>query len=354
VNLGVAQNGLWKMQPILALGDDLFVKTTGAGDGVTLTTAQGVLHRFRRFGPRAILPEHQSRLAAAWIRRNLGVELERHRLKGRSEDVLAYFVDFLWPASQDRDWGIADPASAARELQGFAELDAEVDRLCRGVPPPSWSWPSPSLWVLGRIWMLREVVRRAEAVDRVEWGKAYFELSDEHFAPANLERRWLEEARSYLDRATLQLRDRPGTRADSEAVRTARSELERAGCLVRGDLLLLPGNPPRLGYILPPHWNCVLGRMSRNELAMTAPLTLPPLLVSPGVYARGSDGRWAPYPLPHGLCLGGGLPAERPDSAGLALLTLLRWSAVRVVANGGMFHASDAAFDRDEDDTFDG
>jgi hypothetical protein len=106
-----------------------------------------------------------------------------------------------------------------------------------------------------------------------------------------------------------------------------------------GDLLFLPGNPPRVGHLLPSHYNHVLGRQSHRDLAMTAPLVLPPQVVSPRVYKRTSE-RWEPMHLPHGLCLGGDPPRDRPNSPGLTLAAYLRWAAVRIATNG-RFNAND-------------
>jgi hypothetical protein len=58
------------------------------------------------------------------------------------------------------------------------------------------------------------------------------------------------------------------------------------------------------------------------------------------IYLRDAAGRWRPFRLPHGLCLGGGMPTSWPSDPGLALVAYLRAVANRV-ASAGRFHEAD-------------
>ncbi len=152
---------------------------------------------------------------------------------------------------------------------------------------------------------------------------------------------WRVEIRAWLARTVAKLTECNTALAESSTLAQARVQIDREGFFQQGDVLFLPGAPPRVGHVLPPHFNRAIGRDSKRDLAMVAPFNLPPRIVGPQVYSKTCEGRWAPLQLPHGLCLGGNPPPDvRPESPGLALLAYLRWAAARIAANGA-FHASD-------------
>jgi hypothetical protein len=155
-----------------------------------------------------------------------------------------------------------------------------------------------------------------------------------------IENGWTAEVRAWLARSLAGLTERNPAGAGSNTLAQARAQIDREGFFQQGDVLFLPGSPPHVGHLLPPHFNRTICRDSCRDLAMVAPFNLPPRIVAPQVFTRTSDRRWIPLGLPHGLCLGGGQPDFRPTNPGLALLAYLRWAAARVAANG-MFHASD-------------
>jgi hypothetical protein len=162
----------------------------------------------------------------------------------------------------------------------------------------------------------------------------------ETISVGQVDRRWREAVSGFVTQAADRLIDAGVDLAPGAAVAAARQEIARTNCLQRGDLIFLAGSPSRVGHVLPPHYNRVLGRQSHRDLAMMVALTRPPRIESPEVFVCDGQGRWRPFHLPHGLCLGGSPPDIRPETPGLALLAFLRWSACRIASNGA-FHAND-------------
>src|SRR4051812_17586218 len=92
-----------RLEPVVFLGDDCYIKTRRAGDGLLYVTTQGVEHPLRRFCPRRTLQEHLIRRNADAARHHLQNELVRLRAANHEQE-LRYFVAYLRPAFSGRDW----------------------------------------------------------------------------------------------------------------------------------------------------------------------------------------------------------------------------------------------------------
>jgi hypothetical protein len=326
-----------RLQPIVCLGDDLYVKTGQRPAEATLVSALGVRHPLRRLGSARDLAQSRRRSDAPVIGRMLTEALCRHAAAD-VVDGLRYFVEVLVPAFGERDWR-EDYLVPAAAPPARHPSDLLVDVAARGEEAPLARLPSPSLLVLGRVWLLRPA-HPGPGRMQVHRGEEALEPSGEYHLGGTLERQWHKDVDRFLRETAEQMAAWCVLTEDGATLRDAREAVARAGCFVRGDLLFLAGSPPRLGYLLPPHYNRSLGRQSGRDLALTAPLTLPPKVSYPTVFQRTAAGRWERCPLPHGLCLGSGPPGDLPESPGVALAAFLRWAALRVAANG-IFHSSD-------------
>jgi hypothetical protein len=334
------------LQPLFFLGSDVFALTRGRSDSAAFVTAQGVVHPLRRLCPGRTVVEHGSRLNLAEARRILRAELARHAAIGCS-DGLRFFVEQLLPTFCKRDWSEDARLDVPAEQQPPAtELAEQLDAFARAMPTPET--PSPSYWVFGRVWLLRPAAAVAGR-EHVLWEGSTLGISGDYSLARTLESQWFARVQAFASESARRLADRMPGLKDSAALVAARDELDRNGSFQRGDLLFLAGDPPRIGHVLPPHYNRVLGRESRRDLAMTAALTFPPTIGVPAVYHSTAPGRWRLFTLPHGLCLGGGPPGDRPEMPGVALMAYLRWAALRIAANG-VFHANDDA----QTDVYDG
>lgn len=328
-----------RLEPVVFLADGVYVKSDRFDDGATFVTAQGRAHALRRLCSRRALDEQV-------IRRNIGAvgRLIRSRLaRTRTEncrDDLRYFVDGLLPAFQGRDWSEHFDIDATREAAKppcAGGLAGAVDAVSPALPAPVL--PTPSLLLLGRVWRLATVQGAARG-DHVCYGGKKLVPSHNPVSVGRINRLWREAADAFAAQAVARLAEAAGDAGPCPAVAAAREEIVRTGCLERGDLLFLPGPPPRVGHVVPPHYNRVLGRHSERNLAMTVALTRPPRLATPEVFVRNDQGQWCRFYLPNGLCLGNGPPGLRPEDPGLALLAYLRWAALRIAGNGA-FHSND-------------
>jgi hypothetical protein len=327
------------LEPIVVITDELYVKSDRSSDDVDFVTALGVRHHLRRFCSCRTIEEQLVRRNAAVVRHLIYSGLARGQGDNRLDD-LRYFVEALLPAFQSRDWTEEFALDALPELVKPRLLDAtpgQIDELSRSVPPPVL--PSPSYLLLGRFRMLRPDPAAAGG-DHVRHGDLILGPTGETIPIGEVSRQWRQTVRTFVAQAADRLIDASDTPAPGPRLVAAREEIARTGCLQRGDVIFLPGTTARVGHIVPPHYNRVLGRHSRRDLAMVAPLTRPPRMETPEVYTRDGQGRWSPLRLPHGLCLGGHLPDVRPETPGLALLSFLRWSACRIATNGA-FHVND-------------
>jgi hypothetical protein len=328
-----------RQQPLVFLGPDVFTRTRGPEGPAALVSALGVVHPLRPLGPARTLAEQHRRLNRPEARRLIQVELTRLDAS-RFTDALAYFVDYLAPAFAERDWGEGPrPEASLTGERPAGDWSLEIDRCGDAVPLPEP--PTPSLWMCGRAWLLREKPLEEGRLG-VRWGTTTLGLTGEYRPVATLAAEWQAAAQRYFTQAAAGIREKVSRSEAPPVLAPALEELTRTGCVRRGDLLFLPGTPPRLGHVIPAHYNRVLGVDSRGDLAMTAPLLLPPELYALCVYRRSSTGGWNAFMPPHGLCLGSGPPEAGPESPGLRLAAYLRWAAQRIASNG-IFHSSDDA-----------
>jgi hypothetical protein len=331
---------LKRLEPVVFLEDGVYVKTRGEGDeSSSFVTAHGVVHALRRLIGRHLLYEHLVRRNAGSIRSYLQTEFARAR-SGRGEDELRYLVEQLLPSFAERDWSTRFSLEAgAGVVPEFSpsERSAIFDTLWRTIP--AVFVPTPSVLILGRFRLLC-IVSRTRYGYHVRHGGAVLEPTGSE-VPVNLvEDGWRAEIRAWLARTVAKLTECNDAGAESATLARARVQIDQQGFFQQGDVLFLPGEPPRVGHVVPRHFNRAIGRDSKRDLAMVAPFNLPSHITHPQVYKKTPEGRWVPLRLPHGLCLGGSPPDIRPESPGLALLAYLRWAAARIAANGA-FHASD-------------
>jgi hypothetical protein len=318
-----------RLQPLIFAGDELFART-GAGDGpAVLVTARGVRHTLRPIASRRVLLEHHLRL-----NRPIVANLLRRDLAGGPKiDLLRYFAD-LAVAFLERDWREDYPPEGGR--QPSLEPDRNNQAVAADAPFPAL--PAPSLWLLGRAWKLGPGRGREGRLHVLHRGDV-LELTGESATVGSVRSAWEAEVRAFVRSEVGRVLSRESLTGPPELIRM-RAAVTQAGACQVGDLLFLDGTSPRLGHVIPPHHNRVLGRWVGGDLAVTAVLTLPPQITAPAVYQWHGANRWMPYYPPHGLCLGGGPPPVRPESPGLALAAYLRWAAWRIASNGA-FHSSD-------------
>jgi hypothetical protein len=327
-------------QPLVFLGGEVFAKTRQPPGAATLVSALGVEHPLRSLGPAREMSGRHLRLNREEVHRLFLSEIAaRQRLHGDTE-TLRYFVEYLAPAVSARDWA-ENPGAGPPAPQGPQPEDwsAGIGDVLDRTPVPEV--PSPSLWMLGRAWLLGPQPPRPGHLC-VRRGDAVFGVTGEYHLVRTLEQQWRAAAHKHLAESARGLA--AAGPSEGEALRAARAELARSGCVERADLLYVPGPPPLLGHRLPAHYNRVLGRQCERDLAVALRLALPPQVSGLQLLLRGPGGRWEPYTPPHGLCLGDGPPDGRPETPGLAVAAYLRWAALRLAANG-QFHAGDGSGD---------
>jgi len=328
---------LTRLQPLILLGGGVYVKTRHEAGPATLVSAFGVRHPLRRLCSVTAMLERLHAGNRSQVRQLLLRELARRRAESCS-DPFAYFLDYLAPAFRERDWS-EERSLVAGEPAVVPEppdLSAQVEAALANIPVPRL--PSPSLVILGRVWLLGSA-RVAPGRTCVIAPEGALALTGEYVTVWTLESDWRARVQSFISSAAARLAEVSHDRVPAD-LRAARGELSRAGCLQVGDLLFLAGTPPLLGHILPPHYNRALGRYSARDLAVAAPLELPPKVGSLSIWERTSAGGWTQVGLPHGLCLGPKVSGEIPDQPGLNLAAHLRWAAVRLAGNG-KFHEAD-------------
>ena len=332
---------LMRLEPVAFLDDGVFVKTHRDTDEKTsFVTQRGVVHPLRRLLRLEGLNQFAIRRNANAIRKDLQSEIERARA-GNDSLELRYFTEQLAPAFDARDWTKTAPLGASPESgDPYTENDPSwvVAALSRGIPAAAW--PIPSVMILGRLWSLRAAKSPGRGF-HVRRGQVILAPSGEEVSAKAIEVRWRLAVIEWLTTTRAGLRVK-FAQAESAELSLARAEIERIGHYQRGDVFFIPGSPPLVGHLTPPHFNRALGRNTQRDLAMVAPLILPPRITQPTAYVKSAEGRWGLLRLPHGMCLGPGPLADRPETPGLALLAFLRWAATRVADNGA-FHASDLA-----------
>lgn len=325
-----------RLQPLVLCDGDVYAKTHQQSGVATLVTALGVEHPLRRLVSARTLLEHHQRSNRQAFCQLLQAECMRQNARACS-DPLGYFLTYLLPAFLERDWYEDYLTVAPTSPAPPVDVTAEMAELAGHCPVPHI--PFPALLVLGRVWKLAASPPVQENV-YVRFGSTTMSLTGEFVPVGALERIWREEVQRFVTDMGRQVVQKENLQGDSMTLQRAHDELTRIGCLQYGDVLFIAGTPPRLGYVIPPHYNRSFGHQSQRDLAMTAPLALPPTIGGLGVYQRTAPGRWMPVSPPHGLCLGPNPEGSMADTPGLALAAYLRWAAWRVASNG-RFHEHD-------------
>ena len=323
----LVDDSLLRLQPLVAIDDQLLGKTRAESGPAVLVTAAGRRHPSAPVASRSLLWQRGLRgnLDAAELL--LLGELPR-RVAALRTDPVAYYVDYLVPTFEQRDY--SDDPYAEQPIPAEPKaVDWTTELRARRAGLPAPEFVAPAMFFFGRVWRLRADAPRVGRM-QVFCGDQCFCPSGEFFVVSTLHREWQGAVTKWLSRTAGELAVKMRSDDDSSAVVQARRELTSRGVLECGDLLLLPGTPARLGYVVPRHYNRTFRRESNRDLAMTLPLTLPQL-PSPStsiatVYERAGAG-WRPVTLPHGFCLGPAPPSYPQESPGIGLASFLRWAA---------------------------
>ncbi len=330
-----------RQQPLVLLGEQLLAKTSSPAAAI-LRTAAGVHHGLGPVATWISIGQAALRRSRSTVEAMLQNELPRQVALLRT-DPLAYFIDYLVPTFRKREFSedAYSTVSTAHIEQADVDWTTELSAAAEGVPAPEFV--QPSVLMLGRVWKLKPQPRR-EGCWQVDAASQCFGLSGDFILVRTLAAEWRTKVARHVTNVAAQLAQKV-RQQDSQELVIARNELAAQGFVERDDLLFLPGRAPRLGYVLPAHHNWTLRRDSVRDLAMTAPLALPPIAYpsksSLVVYQRVKN-EWKIVTLPHGLCWGPDPPQHPQDSPGVGLASFLRWAAVRIAGNGA-FHSSDGA-----------
>ncbi len=322
------------LQPFVLLRDGIYVKGRREHGAVRMVTALGVVHALRRLASFRVWQEHCAGIAADEFVRRAIADVSGSRAKSAG-NVLTYFLHVILPRFERHDWGErAVTQYSAPPAPPPPDLSAAV----RAIPAPAL--PTPSLLILGRLWLLTEA--RTPRGVHIRLGPEVLVPTGEFVPLGRLTAQWSVAVEQFA-REWVSGYIENGVPARADAAQ-ALDEFRRTGALERGDLVLLNTTPPRLGHIVPQHVNRTLRRTSTRDLLLTAVVTVPARGDGPGglsVFGRDPGGAWAPVALPNGLCLGSG-PPVRPSGLDddLLLPGYLRWGATRIAVNG-RFHVSD-------------
>jgi hypothetical protein len=322
-------------QPLVVINGNVLAKTGSSLAVAVLETAAGVRHPLSVVGTSDAIWRMAIRASLPAIEAILLQDLPRQVAELRT-DSLAYFADYLVPAFLHREYSedcYASQPSAARPRE--IDWTTEVAHVARTIPKPEME--QPSLWILGRVWLLRQG-DGSKNCWRVHADNTSYSLTGDFSFVSTLAARWRQQVARYVAYVAAELASQVG---ELESVAQARQELAECGSVERGDLVFVAGAPPYLAHVVPQHYNRTLSRVVNRDLAVAAPFTLPPNLNRSSFAVFQRRGReWRATTLPHGLCLGPDPPAYEQDSPGIALAALLRWAAQRISANG-IFHSSD-------------
>lgn len=323
-------------QPLVLIGGAVLAKTGSPPAAAILETAAGVQHSLGVLGHLDSLWNMASRRLATDAEIMLRRELPRQVTELRT-DALAYFVEYLAPAFELRDFS-EQPLVARSVLSAPTPVDwsREIKQVARALPAPEVA--QPSLWMLGRAWRLREGVAK-HGCWQIHMDARCYSLSGDFSFVSTLATDWQHRVVRLVKVRAVDLASRMG---EPQATTQARQELKTRGCLERGDLVLLSGSPPLLGHVIPAHYNRTLNRSVSRDLLIAAPLALPnpaPVRTGLSIHERVAHS-WKLISPPHGLCLGPDPPMHAQDSPGIGLAAFLRWAAQRIAGNG-VFHSSD-------------
>jgi len=327
-----------RLQPLVLVGGQVYAKTHKRGGPDALVTALGVVHSLRPLCSVRVVMEHQARLNRDALTELLA-EKTRERAGVNPTDPLDYFLLTVLPAVQASNGGTTcktdDCADAVTHPLNMA---AALERAVKGIPMAEL--PTPSLWVLGRVWMLAEGPVKPGGIT-VCVGTKHFGLTGRAVTVRELAAAWHVQAREFLDRVGIRLAEMAPTSTGTVDVATHRRNVELHGHTLDGDLLFLAGPPARLGHLLLPHHNRDLRRRVNRDVAITLVFDVRPTaeaISTPRIYQFGEGGRWVPIENPSfGFCLGKGAPGFDSGSPGLSLVNYLRWAVIRVTKNG-KFH----------------
>jgi hypothetical protein len=327
-----------RLDPLVVLADGVFGLSARPTSGPTLVSALGVHHPLRLLMPPRVWQEHTARATRAEFVRTVGERAARARAS--SVDLVAHFVEVIVPGARGRDWGDAwSPAPDAGRAANPAPPAPDVDLIARRIAAPAP--PCPGMWAANRVWRLAPQAEPSGVHVRV--GSELLALTGEFVTTAAVIDDWRGAVEQLAESAARALIEAAG-QSRRGTVAAAMAELDATGVVQRGPLLLLSGNPLRVGHLMPPHFNVSLDRDVRGDVALATALIVPAPAAGMGaleVFARTRHGTWERAPLPRGICLGAGVPARPPGlDRNLAAVAYLRWAAIRIAANG-RFHEHD-------------
>jgi len=335
---------LEELQPLLFLWDDVYIKTKRPVGQVVLVTASRVEHRMIRFCSIRNLADHHKRVIRPFLIRKLQQEIEQ-RKRILCIDPFYYFLHYLVPLSRELALS-TEPSMTQTDHADQHDLPSRISGLVDQTPLPKP--PNPSLWLLGRFWYLDDLKSLAGRM-HVRFGKRTLGLTGEYSLVNTLQIEWQREVDLYLKDSAASINRETQEKDSENSDFFARNALSQKGWLQEGDLLYIDGNPPRLGHVIPAHYNRTLKRQSDRDLAVTATLELPQLYRKKNLrifqkkeHPRGTcrDGEWTPVTLPNGLCLGREPEGAMQSADWSSAAAYLRWAAVRIAGNG-RFHGND-------------
>lgn len=327
-----------------------------------MVTAAGLEYPMACLAPQAELIGHARDVNRAGVKVAIREAIASASAR-RLTDALEYFYyDVVLPV-RARDF--ADAADGQPQRPGPRPPAAPPADLAEALESAAGEFPLaplpvPSLVFLGRAWALGPAVRVPGRMGLLYRGR-WYTPTGRHVTVGTLKREWAERVRRYVtDCAQALAPPEPEPEPESEEgadaspaaaeLRKARQQLRAEGHVRIDNLLFLPGNPPKLGVILPDHQNVSLWKRVEQDAAMVSDLALPP---HPGanlsLYVRGADGRWSRSVLPHGLCAGFAGSERTPyppnASAGLKAAVYLYTAAVHYGAQNRRFHVNDGPED---------
>jgi hypothetical protein len=337
------EGALQAIQPLFLSAEGLYIVGSKPGPATVLVSAQGIVHPLKRLCDRRVLQAHAERVSANGIRARLNAELAA-RTTGPVADPLVFFIDVMVPGVSGRDLGHEQLQKEEFTLHNaqigeIFECPLDLDHVLRNAPTPDL--PSPSLWVLGRAWLLTQASAVPPSVHILYDGRQ-LAMTGEYITVKTLREQWNAAISRHCEAAASDFLSTPNVTI-SERLRIAHRDLADSGVVARGDFLYLGANPVRVGHMIPPHYSHTLGQRVGKELALTAPLQFPPRIPANSdlvIYQRGARGCAA---MPRQVCLGS-VPAvdaaQGVAEAGVNLLAFLRLGAIRIAANG-RFHEND-------------